>query len=118
LSSVTTPDRVYEAVRSLGIELVVTAHPTEMMRRTLQRKYAAVADALAGLDRSDATPREREGLIETLTREIAAAWETEEVRRERPSPTDEARAAFAVFERTIWHAVPESLRALDRTLPE
>ena len=118
LEAGTTPERLHEAVRSLGIELVVTAHPTEMMRRTLQRKYAAVADALAALDRTDATPWERRRALETLTREITAAWETEEVRRERPSPTDEARAAFAVFERTIWTAVPEYLRSLDRTLVE
>jgi phosphoenolpyruvate carboxylase len=118
LAAHATPGRLADAVGSLGIELVVTAHPTEMMRRTLQRKYAAVADALAGLDRTDATPGERQQLIDTLTREITAAWETEEVRRERPSPTDEARAAFAVFERTLWQAVPEYMRALDRTLWE
>jgi phosphoenolpyruvate carboxylase len=110
------PDRLHEAVLALRVELVVTAHPTEMMRRTLQRKYAAIAETLGELDRGDATPLERERLHETLAREIAAAWETEEVRGERPSPTDEVRSAFAVFERTIWHAVPEYLRALDRSL--
>jgi len=94
----------------------MTAHPTEMMRRTLQRKYNAIAEALAGLDRLDQTPLERQALIETLRREITAAWETEEMRRDRPSPLDEIRSALAVFEHTIWDAVPEYLRSLDRTL--
>src|SRR6186997_4120 len=31
-------DRLYEAVASLRIELVLTAHPTEVMRRTLLQK--------------------------------------------------------------------------------
>ena len=105
---------LHSAVCSLRIELVITAHPTEIMRRTLQIKYNAVADALAGLDRLDATPLERETLIETLRREITAAWETEEIRRGRPSPLDEVRSALAIFDQTLWNAVPEYLRSLDR----
>jgi phosphoenolpyruvate carboxylase len=109
-------DVLYEAVCSLRVELVITAHPTEIMRRTLQIKYNGVADALAGLDRFDATPLERETLVETLRREITAAWETEEIRRGRPSPLDEVRSALAIFDQTLWNAVPEYLRSLDRTL--
>jgi phosphoenolpyruvate carboxylase len=110
------PDRLHAAILSLRIDLVLTAHPTEIMRRTLQRKYTAIAQALAGLDRPDVTPYEREALGGQLRREITAAWETEEVRRERPSPLDEVRSAFGVFEHTIWDAVPEYLRSLDRTM--
>jgi len=109
-------DVLHDAVCRLRIGLVITAHPTEIMRRTLQRKYNTIADALAGLDRPDATPLERDGLIDTLRREITAAWETEEVRRDRPSPLDELRSALTVFEQTLWDAVPEYLRSLDRTL--
>ncbi|HXG54857.1 MAG TPA: phosphoenolpyruvate carboxylase [Vicinamibacterales bacterium] len=109
-------DALHEAVCGLRIGLVITAHPTEIMRRTLQRKYNTIAGALAGLDRRDGTPAERESLIDTLRREITAAWETEDVRRERPSPLDELRSAMTVFEQTLWDAVPEYLRSLDRTL--
>ena len=116
LAALTSPERLREAILALRIELVMTAHPTEMMRRTLQVKYNAVAHALDGLDRPDVTPIERETLVATLGREITAAWETEEVRRERPSPLDEVRAAFAVFEHTLWKAIPEYLRTFDRTL--
>ncbi len=116
LSAAVGPDRLHGAILALRIELVITAHPTEMMRRTLQRKYNAIAQALAGLDRPDVTPLERETLIGELRREIIAAWETEELRRERPSPLDEVRSAFGVFEHTIWDAIPEYLRSLDRTL--
>lgn len=110
------PDRLYAAILALRIDLVITAHPTEIMRRTLQRKYNAIAEALAGLDRPDLTPLERETLVGELRREITAAWETEEVRRDRPSPLDEVRSAFGVFEHTLWDAVPQYLRSLDRTM--
>ena len=116
LAATVSPERLREALLGLRIDLVMTAHPTEMMRRTLQRKYNAIAVALEGLDRRDATPLEREALVDTLRREITAAWETEEMRRERPSPLDEVRSALAVFEHTLWDAVPAYLRSLDRTL--
>ena len=116
LSSGVSRDALHRAVCSLGIELVVTAHPTEIMRRSLQHKYRRIADALADLDHSDVTCLERETLIETLRREITAAWETEEVRRERPSPLDEVRSALAVFEETLWDALPLYCRSLDRSL--
>ena len=112
-----TPDALHDAVCALRIELVITAHPTEIMRRTLQHKYNGIAEALA--DAGPAGPdrgRARATLTDTLRREIAAAWETDEVRRERPSPLDEVRSALAVFEETIWDALPQFLRSLDRVL--
>ncbi len=108
--------RLREAISRLRIELVITAHPTEILRRTLQQKYNRIARALAERDRPDLTPRERAELEDALRREITAAWETEEIRRERPSPIDEVRSALTVFEQTLWSAVPDFLRALDRGL--
>lgn len=110
------PDALHRAVCDLSIELVMTAHPTEVMRRTLQHKYQRIAEALALRDRPDLTLHERDLLLESLRREITAAWESEDVRRERPSPLDEVRSALTVFEQTIWDAVPEYLRSLDATL--
>src|SRR4051812_10535032 len=66
LVAATSAERVHAAVLALRVELVITAHPTEMMRRTLQRKYAAIAESLAQLDRGDATPRERQRLLDAL----------------------------------------------------
>ena len=116
LAAGVSPEAFSRAVASLGIELVVTAHPTEVMRQTLQQKYRHIAEALAERDRPDLTPREREDLLLALRREITAAWETDEVRRERPSPLEEVRAVLGVFEETLWDALPEYLREFDRTL--
>ena len=109
-------ETLHAAVCRLRIELVITAHPTEIMRRTLQHKYNRIAAALGDLDRPDVTPDERETLLETMRREITGAWRTEDVRRERPSPLDEVRSGMAVFEETIWNALPQFCRSLDRTL--
>lgn len=109
-------EALYDTVRHLRIELVLTAHPTEIVRRTLLQKYDRIARALAQKDRPDLTVLEREAAIATLRREIAACWETDEIRRTRPTPLDEVRGGLLVFEQSLWHALPRYLRELDRAL--
>ena len=98
----------------LDIELVLTAHPTEVLRRTMIQKYDAIAEML--------TTRDLEGASEAndaaLFRVIAEAWHTDEIRHTRPSPQDEARWGFAVVESSLWHALPAFLREVDHALLE
>ncbi len=100
----------------LDIELVLTAHPTEVARRTLIQKYDAMAEQLAAGDHSDLSAVEREQVKQRLQRLIAEAWHTEEIRRSRPSPVDEAKWGFAVIEHSLWHAIPNVLRKADQVL--
>ena len=111
-----TPDALHDAICGLRIELVLTAHPTEVSRRTLIHKYNRVAALLARRDHVDLTLPEREEVMDALRREIMAAWETDEVRHERPSPLDEVRGGLIVFEQSLWHAVPVYLRTVDSAL--
>jgi len=100
----------------LDIELVLTAHPTEVARRTLIQKYDAIAAQLALQDHRDLTTAEREQIRQRLQRLIAEAWHTEEIRRTRPTPVDEAKWGFAVIEHSLWHAIPNYLRQADQAL--
>jgi phosphoenolpyruvate carboxylase len=111
-----TTDQLYQAVRALRIELVLTSHPTEVSRRTLIHKYNRMAALLARRDRADLTLPEHDELTTSLRREIEAAWETDEVRHERPTPLDEVRSGLIVFEQSLWDALPRFLRSLDRAL--
>lgn len=100
----------------LDIELVLTAHPTEVARRTLIQKYDAIAEQLAAGDHNDLSLAEREAVRQRLHRLIAEAWHTEEIRRSRPSPVDEAKWGFAVIEHSLWHALPNVMRKADQAL--
>ena len=100
----------------LDIELVLTAHPTEVARRTLIQKYDAIAEELAAGDHSDLSLAEREAVRQRLHRLIAEAWHTEEIRRSRPSPVDEAKWGFAVIEHSLWQALPNVMRKADQAL--
>jgi len=111
-----TPDALASAVGELHIELVLTAHPTEIVRRTLIQKYNRIAHLLAEHDRPDLTPAEREEEVDALRRVIAEAWQTDEMRERRVTPLDEVRAGLVVFEETLWEAAPAFLRELDRAL--
>jgi len=110
------PDALYDAVCRLRIELVLTAHPTEVSRRTLIHKYNRVAELLAERDHVDLTIPERDEVTDALRREIVSAWETDEVRHDRPSPLDEVRGGLIVFEESLWRAVPAFLRGVDAAL--
>lgn len=109
-------ERLVEAASTLGVEAVLTAHPTQVQRRTLLAKEQRLSAWLDRLDRADLTPRERREGEGALAREVVAMWRTRELRRERPSPEDEARGAFAVVEKVLWDAVPRFVRRLDETL--
>ena len=107
-----------DALAKVQVELVLTAHPTEVLRRTLIQKYDAIADLLeqrAALEQRVGVPAaEHEQLHERLARLIAESWHTDEIRSERPTPQDEARWGFAAIENSLWRAVPAAMRELDR----
>lgn len=105
-----------DTVCGLRVELVLTAHPTEVVRRTLRQTQRRIAELLAMRDRPDLTALERTELVDSLRREIAAAWHTDETRHRRPTPLDEVRGGLVVFEQTLWDAVPRYLRVLDWAL--
>jgi len=111
-------DALTGAVRSLRIELVLTAHPTEIARRTLLQAYRRIGDLLAVRDRSDSTPEEDDAALDDLRREIATVWQTEEVRDRAVSPLDEVKSGLAVFEQTLWEALPRYMRQIDRAIGE
>jgi phosphoenolpyruvate carboxylase len=112
------PDRLHEAVCALNVELVLTAHPTQATRRTLLEKHRRVEATLATRDRPDLLPEERTSAIQELRREIQAIWQTDELRRRRPTPVDEARAGLVLFDQVLWDALPAYLRELDGALLE
>ena len=111
-------DALLESLGQLSIELVLTAHPTEVTRRTLIQKYDDITDCLEQLDTRKLTPPEKAQVQQRLKRAIVAAWNSDEIRAERPTPVDEAKWGFVTIEQTLWHAVPAYLRELDDWLQE
>ena len=116
LNSGHSADAIATAISQLRTELVLTAHPTEITRRTLLRKYNDINVILGQLDRPDLTLKDQQSQLKRLRRRIIAGWQTDEIRRNRPTPVDEAKWGFATIESTLWHALPEFLRDLDEQM--
>lgn len=107
-----------DAIKKLDIELVLTAHPTEVTRRTLIYKYARLAECLSDLHIDGLTDKKRAQTEARIAEIISQAWHTDEIRAARPTPVDEAQWGFSVIENSLWEAVPNFIRNLDSQLSE
>ena len=111
-------ETLFEQICQLKIELVLTAHPTEVSRRTLIQKYDGINDCLSKFDQQKLTPRERQATLNELKQLVCSAWQTDEIRQHRPTPVDEAKWGFTTIEQTLWNAVPKFIRELDQMVVE
>ena len=116
ISEGVTPERLLEHVNKLSIELVLTAHPTEIVRRSVSSKFLRISKLLYQRDKPDLSRVERRQNELALHRAIAEVWETDEIRRLRPTPVDEAKNGLIAVEQTLWDAVPLALRQFDQAL--
>ncbi|MGY8870091.1 MAG: phosphoenolpyruvate carboxylase [Pseudomonadales bacterium] len=98
--------QILQTLQEMQVDLVLTAHPTEVNRRTLIQKYDSITDCLQGLDRGESQHHRLNELISQI-------WHTDEIRKIRPTPIDEAKWGFAVIENSLWEAVPTFLKRLD-----
>ena len=112
------PKLLREALQAQRVSFVLTAHPTEITRSTTIEKLRRIAALLHESDRLDLTRIESDQIDRELRASITALWLTDEVRRKAPTPLDEARAGLFWFEQTLWDAVRDFGRRLDRASRE
>lgn len=109
-------EEMQQSVNELKMEMVLTAHPTEITRRTLIHKHIAINDCLSYLELSEISDKERDLLLDRLEQLITQAWHTNDIRQKRPTPVDEAKWGFATIENSLWQAVPQFIRDLESEL--
>jgi phosphoenolpyruvate carboxylase len=113
-------DEVAAAAERLAVRTVFTAHPTEAARRSILTKLRALADELdaeaattALYGASTGGPADSERRLAEL---IDGLWQTDELRLDRPDPTDEARNAVYYLRDIYTEAAPQVLTDLADTL--
>lgn len=109
----TPVEEVIKTVEKLLVELVLTAHPTEVTRRSLVHKHVEINKCLEQLEHDDLTEPEKYRLQRRLMQLIALAWHTNEIRAARPTPIDEAKWGMAIIENSLWTAVPDFCREIN-----
>ncbi len=105
-----------EVIQRLELRPVFTAHPTEAARRSILTKQRRVAELLE--ERSDPrlTQADHDRVVRRLAEVIDLIWQTDELRRERPNPTDEARSVMYYFDEMFRNVVGELFDELDHQL--
>ncbi len=102
----------------LDIRPVMTAHPTEAARRSLLQKHRRVAELLSALDREGLPPARLSELQRALEGEVESIWQTDELRRFKPTVLDEVAYTLYYFDAVLFDAIPDYLHELKSCLSE
>jgi len=108
------PRELRSLLEKLDVRPVMTAHPTEAVRRSLLEKHRRIAHVLGELDRTDLSKLELDNLVRSLAREVDAIWLTDELRQFQPTVFDEVAYTLYYFDTVLFEAVPDLLEELER----
>ena len=106
-------NRIYDLAKNLNIGIVLTAHPTEVKRRTLIQKYHKIIEILEQRELLKNYPSQLKILENQLFDELTIIWNTDDLKRTKPSPFDEARWGLAIIEDSLWDTIPKVYRKLN-----
>lgn len=110
------PKALQDVVDELDVRPIFTAHPTEASRRSVLDKIREISDILATPSTEGTSVRRRQD--RELAEIIDQMWQTDELRKVRPTPLDEARNAIYYLRNILSDAMPEVLTELNELLNE
>jgi len=112
-----TPEQIQTLFDRLVYMPVITAHPTESKRRAVMlalRRIYTTAEKLN--DRKRLSEIERKELENELEAQIHILWKTNEVRVKKLDVLDEINNGLNYFRDSLFTAVPQTYRAVERTV--
>ena len=98
-----------DLVNRLELRPVFTAHPTEAARRSILTKLGDLADLLEERNDPRADTGDHRRIDRRIRELIDLLWQTDELRRDRPEPIDEARSVVFYFDQLFEHVTPALL---------
>ena len=109
-------DEIVATVNSAELRPVFTAHPTEASRRSILDKLAEISSLIEQRNHAGADETARQRVDRRVDELIDAIWLTDELRRQRPDPVDEARSILYFLTEIVVDGVPELLDDIDAAL--
>ncbi|MBX9938366.1 MAG: phosphoenolpyruvate carboxylase [Candidatus Obscuribacterales bacterium] len=98
-------EKLAALLQKLNIEVVFTAHPTEITRRTVLLKQLELASFLYKQDHPPLSAGERRELNQGLRAVVESLWLTEHVMHFKPEVMDEVRYGIYHFDNVVFDAV-------------
>src|SRR5438876_1792555 len=95
---------------------VLTAHPTEVRRKSTMDREMEIAGLLDRRERVQLTPEEAEECDEQLRREVLTLWQTNLLRRTKLTVLDEVENGLEFYDYTFLREVPRLICALEDRL--
>ena len=95
---------------------VLTAHPTEVRRKSTIDREMEIAALLDRRERVQLTPEEIEASDEQLRRAVLTLWQTNLLRRTKLTVLDEVANGLSFYDYTFLHEVPRLHCALEDRL--
>lgn len=95
---------------------VLTAHPTEVRRKSTLDREIEIAGILQARDRIQLTPEEVALDEQRLRRAVLTLWQTNVVRTSKLDVTDEVMNGLSYYGQTFFEAVPDLHSAVDDAL--
>jgi phosphoenolpyruvate carboxylase len=110
------PARLRAVLGQALVSPVLTAHPTEVQRRSILDRQLAIARLMADRDRSALTKDEQAENEQALRREIDTLWQSRMLRMVKPTVRDEVENALAYHRSTFLTEVPRLCAQLEDLL--
>jgi phosphoenolpyruvate carboxylase len=95
-----------ELLHRLDLRPVFTAHPTEASRRSILTKLEEIADLLEERQDERATAADERRIDRRIDEILDLIWQTDEIRRDRPTPEDEATSAIFFLDGLFQDVMP------------
>jgi phosphoenolpyruvate carboxylase len=102
--------------RDALVSPVLTAHPTEVRRKSTMDREMEIAALLERRERMQLTPEEAEASDEQLRRAVLTLWQTNLLRRTKLTVLDEVANGLSFYDYTFLHEVPRLHCALEDRL--
>ncbi len=103
-------------LRKAYISPVLTAHPTEVQRKSILDAERAIARLVAERDDLD-TERERRENEDMIRARVTQLWQTRMLRTTRLSVADEVENALSFYQATFLRQIPRLYREIEQALP-
>ncbi|MDO9603007.1 phosphoenolpyruvate carboxylase [Hydrogenophaga sp.] len=113
------PAEVLKTLAHSHISPVLTAHPTEVQRKSILDAERAIAHLLAERDtQQQPPPREQAELEAQLRARVTQLWQTRLLRFTKLTVADEIENALSYYEATFLSQIPKLYRELEEGLSE